>query len=127
MHMCAGNILALPARYKIVVLRLCLYASSLTSFLLPINKEHDYTWLRDYDIHSTQIINPSKCEFYYHFSPLSDVYLTSICDVGTKRRLSTLMSYLLLLDVLDTVLYRETMNSLVLTYLFVSLRPDWSN
>lgn len=127
MHMCVGNILALPARYKIVVLRLCLYASSLVSFLLPINKEHDYTWLRDYNIHGTQIINPSKCEFYYHFSPLSDVYLSSICDVGTKRRLSTLMSYLLLLDVLDTVLYRETMNSLVLTYLFVSLRPDWSN
>lgn len=124
--MCAGNVLALPARYKIVVLRLCLYASSLVSFLLLFNKERDYTWLRDYDIHGTQIIKLSKCEFYYHFSPLSDVYLTSICDAGSKR-LSALMSYLLLLNVLDTVLYRETMNNLVLIYLFVSLMPDWSN
>lgn len=125
--MCAGNVLALPGRYKIVVLRLCLYASSLVSFLLPINKHHDYIWLHDYDIHGTQVIKLSKCEFYYHFPPLSDVYFTNMCDVGSKRRLSALLSYLLLVNVLDTVLYRETMNNLVLIYLFVSLMPDWSN
>ena len=37
------------------------------------------------------------------------------------------MSYLILLDVLDIVLYKKTVNNLVLIYLFVSLIPDWSN
>ena len=37
------------------------------------------------------------------------------------------MSYLILLDVLDSVLHKKTMNNFVLIYLFVSLIPDWSN
>lgn len=43
------------------------------------------------------------------------------------KKLSAFMPYLILLYVLDTVLYKETMNNFILIYLFVSAMPVQSN
>lgn len=84
--------------------------------------------LYDYDVYCTQIITYKTFKVNAispTLTPEICILHTYICDLDSKKRSSP--SCLNLLDVLDTALYKQAMNNLVLIYLFGSLMPDWSN